>query len=179
MDVQKKQYYISTVYIAFIAVGTILSIVSLFINGDNSFIILLTAYSCILLGIIILMGSTMNEYTQIGKVNNVKDIFQIFQFSLGPFFIILFILSFLIYLCVRYQDKISQGHVSPSYFIFSNISLLLVLTQVAILYTSTHNKDAKTSPSSMYTSLLYFVGVINIIFVITLDTILKYFSADG
>jgi len=73
------------------------------------------------------------------------------------------------------------GHVSSGYSTFTNITILMILLQVYLVYNSINtNKFESTHQLSKITSsLLYLYGVISVISSITLFTILNKFSADG
>jgi hypothetical protein len=106
---------------------------------------------------------------------------SIFKNNLGPFTVLLGILGYLLYLSVAYQTKIAQGHISSNYYVFNNLSIILICIQIGIFYNAlnhTEYKNTKTIPAT-YSTFAYLLSVITIIFALTLGNILKYFSVDG
>ena len=99
----------------------------------------------------------------------------------GPFLLMLFIIGFTLYSIIKYKNRILLGHVSNGYTIFSNITVLMILLQVYLVYNNINTDKFETTKklSKITTSILYLYGVITAISSITLFTILNNFSADG
>jgi hypothetical protein len=98
-----------------------------------------------------------------------------------PFFLLFGIIGFLMYLTISNMSSIISNHVSPSYSGFVNITLILLLIIVYIVYQNI------TSPafintgkiSNLTTSLIYLFGLLTLITSLILFTILTYFKTDG
>jgi len=88
-----------------------------------------------------------------------------------PTILLISIISYVISLNMTYYDKINSNEVSKEYEIYSNISSVLIITQlVALLYYLVSNK---------YVMINYMLSVINLIVIGIMQIILKYFSTDG
>jgi len=162
-------------YISLITIGIILlfaTIGSKSIDGLNGTI---AGYSLILAGILLLVSLLFLDISM--KTNSIMT----YIYSLGPFLIILGIISYTIYLIVTYKNRIVGGNVAPGYVSFSNISIILILVQLFIFYTGTKQKDFAINYrlNKVYSMMLYFIGILNIVTIITLNIILKYYSTDG
>ena len=171
--------YLSVVYNSFIIIGFIFSIISLFISGPSGSILTITGYSCMASGLILIIGYLISNI----KANNLSflDVLNIVRVNIGPFITIAGILGYMLYLTISYKNKLELGHVSNSFAVFNTISILLICLQVSILYFAMAQPSYKNSGiiPLMYSSFIYLLSVINIIFAITLGSVLKYFSVDG
>jgi hypothetical protein len=87
----------------------------------------------------------------------------------------------MVYLLSFYFNQITNGNVANGYYSFMNIFIVLLMVQMFIFYNGTRDKSfIETGAIGKATGLvLYFLEIINIIVVITLGIILKYFSTDG
>jgi hypothetical protein len=133
----------------------------------------ITGYSFIITGTLLLMGYLMN---------NMKGLSIISQLiTVGPFVVLIGILVYMIYLLSFYFNQITNGNVSNGYYSFMNIFIVLLMVQMFIFYNGTRDRSfIETGTIGKATGLvLYFLEIINIIVVITLGIILKYFSTDG
>ena len=85
------------------------------------------------------------------------------------------------YLMITYKDNIISQRVSPGYYSFSNIAIILMLIQLYFVYTNitTRNYEDKNRISKVTTGFLYLLGVLQGICSINLFIILKYFTTDG
>jgi hypothetical protein len=93
-------------------------------------------------------------------------------FTSGPFLIMIVSILYLLYLLGKYFNEITSGHVSQYYSTFSTLFLVFTLMQVWLH--STNKTDSKAVKMVMY-----LLGIINVVFAMTLGTILAYFSTDG
>ena len=93
-------------------------------------------------------------------------------FTSGPFLIMIASILYLLYLLGKYFNEITSGHVSQYYSTFSTLFLIFTLMQVWLY--STNKTDSKAVKMVMY-----LLGIINVVFAMTLGTILAYFSTDG
>jgi hypothetical protein len=91
------------------------------------------------------------------------------------------IIGFILYLIIFYKQPITEGHVSKSYYTFSNINIILLLLQIYLVYLNIDTDKFETTGkiSKVTSSLLYLLGVLTGICSIILFTILKYFRTDG
>jgi len=163
----------SNIYNSLIVVGIIIIICTMGSSSASSLTGTITGYSFIVTGSLLLMGYLMN---------NMKGLSIISQLiTVGPFVVLIGILVYMIYLLSFYFNQITNGNVSNGYYSFMNIFVVLLMVQMFIFYNGTRDKSfIETGAIGKVTGLvLYFLEIINIIVVITLGIILKYFSTDG
>jgi hypothetical protein len=164
----------SRFYISLITVGIILLFATIGTTSMDGLNGTIAGYFFIAIGIAILVSFIISVSSRNGSI--LSSIF-----SMGPFFVTIGIVSYILYLLFTYKDRIAQGNIAPGYANFTNISVILVLLQLFLFYMGTQKesfqKDKKLD--RVYSGLLYFVGIINIVTVITIGIILRYFSTDG
>jgi hypothetical protein len=92
-----------------------------------------------------------------------------------PIIATLSILIWIITLNSVYYNKINANKISNEYYQYSNITLVLIIAQLSVLFMSL---QAGPSQSKMkYTT--YFFTILNLIFVGIMNIILKFFTTDG
>ena len=82
---------------------------------------------------------------------------------------------------INYQSRITSGNVTNEYSTFSTISIILMLLEMYIFY-GAMNSDLFMSSGKMPRisySIMYLIGVINVVCVMILGVVLKYFTTDG
>ena len=101
--------------------------------------------------------------------------------STGPFLLILGVIGFVLYLIITYKSNIVNDNVSQSYYSFSNITIILILIQLYIVFSniSTPKFEETGKISKVTSSIIYLLGVLSAISSIIMFTILKYFTTDG
>ena len=157
----------------FIIVGVCLLIFSPVLKNVNG---PLTGYSFITTGLLLLMSYVLYSFN--------KD-----QASMGgvilvisPFILILSILIYSMYLLITYKNKILGGHVAPGYYNFSIISIILIMVQLFLFYLGSSQKKEGTNIikfDKIYSMVLFLLGIINLVTVITIGIILALFNTDG
>ena len=109
-----------------------------------------------------------------------------FMHSTVPSFLTLILLLYMIYINLTYFKRINQGKVANEYYTMSKMSTVLLFFQIFTLFKyiiSVHrardnnNKDIAETASSDG-SILYLLSLINVIFIIIINIILRYFSTD-
>lgn len=169
----------SIVYNSFIIVGGVLSIISLFIDSKTAAPLSITAYTCITLGVVLIMCTLINNLNL--NIGNISDLFTALKLNIGPFILMTLTLVYLLYLTIAYRKRIESGEISDSYYTFNNITILLIGIQIILIYAGMDRPSFKSQGviPLMYSSFIYLVGFINIIFAFTLGVILSYFTTDG
>jgi hypothetical protein len=164
----------SRFYISLITVGIILLFATIGTTSMDGLNGTIAGYFFIAIGISILVSFIISVASKGGSL--ISSIF-----SMGPFFVTIGIISYILYLLFTYKDRIAQGNIAPGYVNFTNISVILVLMQLFLFYMGTQKESFERDKklSRVYSGLLYFVGIMNIVTVITIGIILKYFSTDG
>jgi hypothetical protein len=179
-----KDWY-SSIYKAFIISAIISFVIGFFSEGNVSLGSYITGYSVLILGImmilLILFNSTMRITEGQANYGIYDKILYAILLPAGPFLLMLGVIAFILYLMIKYKSIILDNHVSSGYNSFSNITVILILIQLYIVYTNiTSDSFEKTGKISKVTSsLIYLLGVLSAISSIILYTILKYFTTDG
>ena len=88
-----------------------------------------------------------------------------------PFILTIGSMITILYLILSNKTAIVKKQVSPSYYSFSNIAIILFFVQIFLIY---YHGD-----KPMTYNLLYLLGLLTSICGIILYTILSYFSTDG
>lgn len=154
----------------FIIVGTLLLFIT---SGSTSIGGILAGYSFIGIGLLLTLSYTIKIIND--NPSESKSLFG----AVSPFILILSVICYSIYLIVTYQNKIKSGHISQGYYNFSNISTVLILVQLMLFYAgSFQNKDG-IKLDKVFSMLLFFIGILNIVTVITIGIILALFNTDG
>jgi hypothetical protein len=184
-----KIYYIilymndwySSVYKGFIVASIIAFIIGFFSSGAVSLDSFIAGYFVLGLGIIMLMFLLINTILKTVQDGSILNQMYYTLSTIGPFFLMLSVICFMLYLMMVYKTPIIEQKVSQSYYTFSNISVIILLLQIYIVYININNPTfEKTSKISKVTSgIIYLLGVLGIISSIILFTILHYFRTDG
>ena len=175
-----KDWYAS-IYKAFIIASVIGFLISFFSQGSMSVDAMVAAYSVLLLGIMMIL---LILFTKIFEVTQNQTTFQIIWtifMTSGPFLLMCSIIGFILYLIIKYKDQISENHISHSYHTFSNITIILLLLQIYMVYTNISTKEFETSGkiSKVTSSIIYLLGVLTGLCSMILYIILKFFRTDG
>ena len=147
--------------------SALLYITSFFTNTNTSLILLKSANILLGTGLIFeicLYGGNLGIDMQLAKYS-------------FPFALMIGNIIYTVVLLITNQDIISEGHVSPGYFTFINISTILVLIQLYIFLTTKKDNQNRLSPAS--SSFIGLIGILNVICMITIYIILTYFRTDG
>jgi lysylphosphatidylglycerol synthetase-like protein (DUF2156 family) len=123
-------------------------------------------------------------FTKIFEVTQNQTTFQIIWTVLmtsGPFILMCGIIGFILYLIIKYKDQINENHISQSYHTFSNITIILLLLQIYMVYTNISTKEFETSGkiSKVTSSIIYLLGVLTGLCSMIMYIILKFFKTDG
>ena len=175
-----KDWYAS-IYKAFIIAGMIAFITGFFTQGNVSLGAYMSGYSILVLAIMMLLIVLFNNLLQITQHQSTFQILYTIVMSTGPFILMLGVIAFILYLMITYKNNILSGHLSQSYYSFSNINIILLLIQLYIVYTniSTPIFEQTGKLSQLTSSIIYLLGVLEGITAVILFTILKYFTTDG
>jgi hypothetical protein len=171
----------STIYKAFIYAGMISFIIGFFTDTKTSLGAYMAGYSVFILAImmiLVILFSNVLKVTQ--NESGMKILYAIFS-TTGPFILILGIVSFILYLFIKYKNNIIEGHVAPGFTSFNNIIVMLLLVQFYLVNSNVNTEKFETTGKipKVTSSVIYLLGVITAICSIILYTILKYFSTDG
>ncbi len=173
----------SNVYSAFILAGVISCLIGFITQSQTSIGAYITGYSMFILSILMILIILFSKILNFTKNDSFIKTTQSILMNTGPFILILGVVSFVLYLFIKYKNKIIEGHVAPGYNSFSNIISILLLMQFWVLYLEltkpNNNLETTGTLSRLTTSFIYLIGVLASISSIILYTILKYYSTDG
>lgn len=96
-----------------------------------------------------------------------------------PTLLMFIVLSWLVLLNYQFYTQINTGNVTTEYSQFSNISTIMILFQMAILFKYLFIPDSNEDQQSKFASASYLTAILNIIFIGMMNIILVYFSTDG
>jgi hypothetical protein len=151
---------------AIIIASLIIIIVTTNLMDKNALIALISGYSGLLLGILVIL--ILNW-----PLSNWVDIV--------PFIVIIFIIGLLIYYISTYLEQLTKGNVSNYYNSFSILSTIFLAIQISTIFSSINkninNNTNLFTPSTL--ALLGLIGLINIIIVFTIGLILNCYSTQG
>ena len=107
--------------------------------------------------------------------------------NIFPTLLMFIVLSWLVILNYQFYTQINKGKVTTEYSQFSNISTIMILFQLAILFkylylfipNSSQSKNSREEQQTKFASASYLVALLNIIFIGMMNIILVYFSTDG
>jgi hypothetical protein len=171
----------SSVYKALIMASVISFAIGFFSQGSISLGATLAGYSVLILAVMMIL---LILFQSALKVTNGQSSFNVILTIIttsGPFLLMLGVISFILYLIINYKTIIVDNRVSPSYYTFSNIAIMLFLIQIYFVYTNIDSdKFATTGKMSKVTSsLIYLLGVLTWTCSLILFTVLKYYTTDG
>ena len=170
-----------SIYKALIFGSVISFIISYFTTGNNYYNSVISGYIILTMGIVMIITMLITKVLEIQPNSSTTQIVLSVITKLGPFLLMLFIIGFTLYLLINYKTPISEGKVSTSYNTFSNITLMLIILQIYLIYSNMDKQEFKTNGniSSLTTGILYLLGVLTLFTTGTIYVILKYFRADG
>lgn len=171
----------STIYKACIYAAGVAFILGFFSSNTTSLGAYLAGYSVLILAILMILTILFTNVFKTNTNNSTTQILYSILMTSGPFILILGIISFVLYLLIKYKNIIIAGHVSPSYNSFSNIIVILLMLQLFIIISNISNEkfEATGKLSKVTSSIIYLLGVLTGISSIILNTILTYYSTDG
>jgi len=170
----------SSVYKGFIIASVIAFIIGFFSSGAVSLDSFIAGYSVLILGIMMVLTLLINNVLKMSQSSSLGSLLSILM-ATGPFLLMLGVIAFILYLMIKYKELIIEEKVSKGYYTFSNISVILLLIQLYIVYISinTQKFDETGKMSQIASSIIYLLGILGTISSIILFTILKYFTTDG
>ena len=159
------------VYYAFLITSFVLFTISFFSSGSVLFNTSIAGYVLTIITLLLMMVFVVS-----GIYKYSPSILQIF-ISLGPFFFLFFLIGCYLYYVITFKTRILDGTVSPSFYTFQHISLLIIMLQLFLFTYGTDMKTGKLSKTNM--SFIYLLCVIQLFVLYTIRHILFYFVTDG
>ena len=156
----------ANVFKGFMFVSVVLFLISLVTSGKTAFGAELAGYSCIIIAILLIL----------------LILFQ--NKALGVsicFVIILAITGFILFSLISFRDNIIDDHVAPYFKTYTSISIILILIQTYVMYSSifTENFEKNKSISNVNMYLLYLLSVFSLACSLIIYVILNYYTTDG
>lgn len=164
------------VYSAFIYGSIIPFIISLFSTGEIAYGGQLAGYSILTIGILLIL-TLMIYFLSKGEKPSVFNLIM----ATGPYIFMLGVIGFMLYLLIKYKSIIINNQVSPNYKTFSNITLILLISQTILTINNINSESFKIhhTINKLTSSLLYLLSVISLGSALILYVILKYYTTDG
>ena len=174
-------YWYSVIYKALILSSSISFLVSFFTSGNASFGSVITGYSTLVLGIMMILIILFINILRVTEGQKTSQVIFNIIMSTGPFLLMLGVIGFILYFTIFYKNNIIDNNVASGYYTFSSVAVALFLMQIFLVYTniSTEKFQVTGKLSKVTSSLLYLLGVLTIVCSIILYTILKYYTVDG
>jgi hypothetical protein len=171
----------STIYKACIIAGMISFTLGFFTTSETSLGAFIAGYSVVILAILmIIIVSVNNILITEGNDSILHFLYSTLMIS-GPFIFILGVITFVLYLLIKYQSSIIDENIAPGYNSYSNIIVILSLIQIYLIYRNitTEDFDKTGKLPKLTSSIIYLIGVITAINSLSLYRILEYYSTDG
>lgn len=161
---------ILSVPLSIIIASFILVILTSGVSNTNAVSALIGGYMGLFIGfLIVLVVTAMNV-----PMSN--------WFYLAPFILVLIIVAILISYLFSYYNRISNGEVSDYYTAYSTLSTIFLVIQMIMIFSALYKiSDDFTKtlfPGKMFPLVILF-GVIDMLIVVTLGVILKFYSTQG
>ena len=143
---------------------------------------------CILCIIFIMYGISKRELMDSKNFDpNIKNgFFSNIMYILGEgniFLMVLIVIILIFVLNYVYYQKINVGIIPESFTRFNYVSNLLMVIQFMILFQYINirmfSSEGKNLITGVITATTYFLSTINIIFIIIMYILIKYYSTDG
>ena len=161
---------ILSVPLSIIIASFILVILTSGVTNSNAVSALIGGYMGLFIGfLIVLVVTAMNV-----PISN--------WFNLAPFLLVLIIVAILISYLFSYFNRISNGEVSDYYTAYSTLSTIFLVIQMIMIFSALYkvSDDFTKSlfPGKTFPLVILF-GVIDMLIVVTLGVILKFYSTQG
>jgi hypothetical protein len=174
-----KDWYKAT-YNSLLLAAVILFLISFGTTGDINIGTTISAYSLLILSVfmilILVVNKTLSAEQDVSSFQSMMDALR----TAGPLFLILAVIGFVLYLLIYYKNDILGNRVSNSYYTFSNITAIILLMQIYLLYTNMNVKDGfKGQISKVVSGSLLIIGLFSVMSSMILYTILRYYTTDG
>lgn len=164
-------------------VGIILISAATFISIERPTTLLIVAYS--VMGITLGLVATKLYVKMNSNLNNMEAA-TIYNWAtnfityLGPIFLLIVIVSLLLYLYITYKKNIDDRRVSNQFFVFNSISTVLMLLEYSILFYGLNTDEfKKASQFPKIINAVYLFGVIQLYAVFIMWYILSSYTTDG
>jgi len=169
---------------AIIVAAVITFIIYMFTSGINSLNASIAGYSLLIitiLGIMIqLIRKPINDKEGTSTLKMVMNILTL----TGPFFLVLAVIGFMLYLLITYKNPIINNQVSQSFNTFSNITLFLILILIYFIYSQVECDGPQCGGDTgkigkVSNSVLFLLSLLTMISTGIVYIILVFYRTDG
>jgi hypothetical protein len=169
---------------ATIIAAVITFLIYMFTTGINSLNASIAGYSLLIITILGIMIQLIRKpvANQEGT-STLKMVMNILTLT-GPFFIILAIIGFMLYLLISNKNEIINNQISQSFNTFSNITLFVILVIIYFIYNQVECDGPQCGSNTgkienVSNSFLLLLSVITVISTLIVYVILTYYTTDG
>ena len=183
-DLAKQTNWFQVLYTSIFFAGTLLLLFPIFITMPNPTKLVIISYSLLTLTlgmvtthVYLKMAGRLNEFYKIGLFTFLYNIVRL----LAPFLVVLALLTYSLYLYGTYQEIIDKRRTSQQYYVFSTMSLILMIIQFIILFNGLGTQEYKTDHllPRIYTTGMTFFGVLNGYILLVMGYMLSSYTTDG
>ena len=167
-----------------IIAAVIIFIIYMFTSGVNSLNASIAGYSLLIITILGFLIQLIRTPVNNKEGNSTLKTVMNILIQSGPFFIILAIIGFMLYLLISYKNPIINNQVSQSFKSFSNLTVFLIIITMYFIYNNIMcdgpqcgNDTGKIDKVS--NSVLFLLSLITMIFAGTVYVILVFYTTDG
>ena len=175
-----KPWY-ESVYKGFLVAAIWVFIFSFGFTGETNFNAMIAGYSLLIISISMIIIVLLYNVAKLNEtLTPGQAVFNVFMHS-GPYFLMLLVICIILYIVISYKSEIISGHVSNGYFSFSNISLVLFITQIYILYKAMETPKFQNEQKlpRVVSGVIYFLDIVQALCATIIFIILKYYTTDG
>ena len=175
-----KDWYTS-IYKSFL-ISTIITFVIYFSSsGETALGALISSYVLLLISILMILISSSNTILETKQSGSMFETVLSIFLSTGPFLLMLGVIGFILYMIILYKETIATNHVSSEFYTFINLSIMLLLLNISIIYENISKSKSQENNglSKIMSRILLLVGIIIVICSFIIYKILKYFKTDG
>lgn len=156
-------------------------IIHFFTAGNISLGSVTTGYVILIISIFMILIKLTERILNTGNANSSTQRLLSIILTISPFMLLLIVISFMLYTIINHYQNIAIGHVSQGYYTFSNISIILIIIQIGLIYRilNSANYVQTGEVSKVSSSLILLLGTLTSISSIILYIILTFFTTDG
>ena len=180
----KRTDWFRVLYTSLFYAGIIMLLFSMLIKTASPTNIVIVTYT--ILGITLGLIATqlyLKMNVKLGMLESITTMTYVVSVAryMGPVFVVLAILSYSLFLNIRYRKVIDEKRTSAQYYTFSRMSLFITLIQMIVLFNGIETPKFKTEHimPPMYNSGIYLTGVVNAFAVLIMGYILTSYTTDG
>jgi hypothetical protein len=140
-----------------------------------------TGYVILIISILMILIKLTDGLLNTTNTNSSTQRLLSIIMTISPFLLLLIVISFILFTIINHYQNIALGHVSQGYYTFSNISIILIIIQIGIIYRilNSLNYIQTGEVSKVSSSLILLLGTLTSISSIILYIILTFFTTDG